>query len=92
MKSKIITIQRLLNDQLVRALPPLYATEDVLLEDKLVICKFHMPSQPNGWAWYVFEGRFIGAKLMIVLLKMIIDFLAWCMALKKKRVIFCYQN
>lgn len=54
---KIITIQRLLNDIMVKALPPLYATENVPLKDKLVICRFHMPQDPEGWVWYAFEGE-----------------------------------
>jgi len=61
MKPKKITIQRLLNDELIKALPALYATEDVPLEDKLIVCRFHMIDQPNGWSWYVFEGELLEA-------------------------------
>ncbi len=56
MQSKIITIQSVLSDQLVKALPPLYSTDNVPLEDQLVICKFHMPTESIDWVWYVFEG------------------------------------
>lgn len=56
MRSKIITIQSVLSDQLVKALPPLYSTDNVPLEDRLVICKFHMPTESNDWVWYVFEA------------------------------------
>ena len=55
MKSKVIVIPGL-NDQLASALPPLYATDNVPLTNKLVVCKFYMSTESNDWVWYVFEG------------------------------------
>lgn len=45
---------KLLTAEITDRLPRLYATENVPLEDKTVICKFF---DPTGRAtWYVFEG------------------------------------
>lgn len=54
---RVITLERLLNEIIIKTLPPLYATDGVPLEDKIVICRFYMPSRSNGWEWYVFEGE-----------------------------------
>src|SRR5262245_28328540 len=36
-------------------LPPLGATKDIPLEEKIVICKYYTPK--SDLAWYVFEGQ-----------------------------------
>lgn len=46
---------KLLTKEIIEALPPIYATENIKLEDKIVICKFFSPV--SNWTWYVFEGE-----------------------------------
>lgn len=45
----------LLNQGIIKELPPLHSTEHIPLEDTLVICKFFTPD--NDWEWFVFEGE-----------------------------------
>ena len=42
---------KLLNDELIKALPPLYSTENI--KDPIVLCKFFTPD--SSWSWYVLE-------------------------------------
>jgi hypothetical protein len=42
---------KLLNDELIKALPPLYSTEKI--KDPIVLCKFFTPD--SSWSWYVLE-------------------------------------
>jgi hypothetical protein len=42
-----------LTGKIIRALPPIHSTENIPLEDKMIICKFYTP---GGWNWYMFEG------------------------------------
>ena len=42
---------KLLNDELIKILPPLYSTEN--LKDPLIQCKFFTPD--SSWTWYVLE-------------------------------------
>lgn len=42
---------KLLNDELIKTLPPLYSTEN--LKDPLIQCKFFTPD--SSWTWYVLE-------------------------------------
>ena len=42
---------KLLNDELIKTLPPLYATENI--KDPLIQCKFFTPD--SSWTWYVLE-------------------------------------
>lgn len=42
---------KLLNDELLKILPPLYSTEN--LKDPLIQCKFFTPD--SSWTWYVLE-------------------------------------
>jgi len=44
----------LLTKKIIDALPPLYATDGIPLEEKVVICKFFTPDA--NWTWFVFEG------------------------------------
>ena len=44
----------LLPNEVLRELPIIGATENVRLEDKIVICKFFCPN--TDLCWYVFEG------------------------------------
>jgi hypothetical protein len=46
---------KLLTQQIIKALPPLYSTENTPLKEKLVICKFFTPD--SNWTWFVFEGE-----------------------------------
>jgi hypothetical protein len=46
---------KLLTQAIKKALPLLYATDKIPLEEKIVICKFFMPGV--DWTWYVFEGE-----------------------------------
>jgi len=46
---------KLLTPEIIRALPSLYTTEAVRLQDKIVICKFFIPW--TNWTWFVFEGE-----------------------------------
>ena len=41
----------LLNDELIKTLPPLYSTENI--KDPLIQCKFFTPD--SSWSWYVLE-------------------------------------
>jgi hypothetical protein len=40
-------------EQVRRALPPLYATENIPIDDKIVGLKLFCPY--NGWEWYIVE-------------------------------------
>jgi hypothetical protein len=42
-------------EKIFRALPPIRSTEHIPLEERILICGFHMLS---GLNWYVFEGEF----------------------------------
>lgn len=42
---------KLLNDELLKILPPLYSTENI--KDPLIQCKFFTPD--SSWTWYVLE-------------------------------------
>jgi len=44
---------KLLTKEIVAKLPELYATEDVELEDKLILAKLFTPW--STWTWYVIE-------------------------------------
>ena len=44
---------KLLTDALRAKLPPLYATEHVAEEDKIVVAKFFTPD--SNWTWYATE-------------------------------------
>lgn len=46
---------KLLTKEIIKALPSIYATDKIPLENKLVICKFFTPD--SNWSWYVFEGE-----------------------------------
>lgn len=46
---------KLLTEDIIKALPSLYATDNIPLEDKMVICKFFLPG--TYWRWFVFEGQ-----------------------------------
>lgn len=46
---------QLLTQQIKDALPLLYVTDNIPLEDKIVICKFYLPR--TYWSWYIFEGQ-----------------------------------
>lgn len=46
---------QLLTEEIKQALPPLYFTEDIPLEEKIVICKFFTPW--SNWQWFVFEAE-----------------------------------
>jgi len=46
---------KLITKKILAALPPLYATELIPLEEQMVICKFFTPDA--NWTWYVFEGK-----------------------------------
>lgn len=41
----------LLNDELLKIIPPLYTTENI--KDPIVQCKFFTPD--SSWTWYVLE-------------------------------------
>ena len=42
---------KLLTDELIKIIPPLYATENI--KDPLIQCKFFTPD--SSWSWYVLE-------------------------------------
>lgn len=42
---------KLLTDELIKKLPPLYSTENI--KDPLIQCKFFTPD--SSWSWYVLE-------------------------------------
>lgn len=42
---------KLLTDELIKILPPLYATENI--KDPLIQCKFFTPD--SSWSWHVLE-------------------------------------
>jgi hypothetical protein len=44
---------KLLTKAIEKALPPLYATEKIPSDDKLVVAKFFTPD--SGWTWYAIE-------------------------------------
>jgi len=44
---------KLLTKELVAKLPKLYATEDIEIEDKLIVAKLFTPW--STWTWYVIE-------------------------------------
>jgi len=44
---------KLLTKELIAKLPELYATEDIELEDKLILAKLFTPW--SSWTWYVIE-------------------------------------
>ena len=46
---------KLLTQEIIAALPPLYATENIPLENKIVICQFFIPG--TYWKWFIFEGQ-----------------------------------
>ena len=47
---------KLLTEELKKKLPPLYATENVEVEDKVALIKFFHPM--SSWTWYVVEGGY----------------------------------
>lgn len=46
---------KLLTKEIIKKLPKLYATEDIELTEKLVICKFFNPCGVG--TWYAIEGQ-----------------------------------
>lgn len=46
---------KLMTKVIINALPKLYTTDGVKLEDKVIICKFFTPW--SNWTWFVFEGE-----------------------------------
>ena len=42
---------KLLTDELIKTLPPLYSTENI--KDPLIQCKFFTPD--SSWTWYILE-------------------------------------
>ena len=46
----------LLPPSLEKILPPLYATEKIPVEEKIVYAKFFIPTTIIRWTWFVFEG------------------------------------
>ncbi|WP_026804112.1 DUF2958 domain-containing protein [Aliarcobacter lanthieri] len=44
---------KLLSDEQVNKLPPLYATENIATKDKIVKIKFFTPD--SNWTWYAVE-------------------------------------
>jgi hypothetical protein len=44
---------KLMTREIREALPPLYATEDAPMSEKLLVAKFFCPY--NGWRWYATE-------------------------------------
>jgi hypothetical protein len=42
---------KLLTDELIKNLPPLYSTENI--KDPLIQCKFFTPD--SSWSWYILE-------------------------------------
>ena len=44
---------KLLTKEILKRLPPLYATEDIPLEEKIAHVKFFTPDA--GWTWYAVE-------------------------------------
>ena len=46
---------KLLTKEIIKALPPLHSTDNVPLENKMVICKFFAPW--TNWTWFVFEAE-----------------------------------
>jgi hypothetical protein len=42
---------KLLTDELIKILPPLYSTENI--KDPLIQCKFFTPD--SSWSWYILE-------------------------------------
>ena len=44
---------RLLTDEQIKNLPPLYATEKIATKDKIVKIKFFTPD--SSWSWYAVE-------------------------------------
>lgn len=45
---------KLLTEEIERAIPALYSTEEVETQDKTIVCKFF--ALGTGWTWYVVEG------------------------------------
>ena len=45
---------QLLSTELEAQMPQLYTTENVPLEDKVVVAKFFIPD--SNWVWYAVEG------------------------------------
>ena len=45
---------KLLTEELKKKIPPLYSTEEVPMEDKVIVCKFFTPY--SNWTWLVSEG------------------------------------
>lgn len=46
---------KLLTQSIQLALPRIYRTDEIPLNDKIVICKFFTPW--SFWTWFVFEGE-----------------------------------
>lgn len=46
---------KLLTKAIKKALPRLYATDGMPLQDRIVVCKFFMAD--SSWIWYVLEGQ-----------------------------------
>ncbi len=46
---------QLLTKKIITALPKIYATDGVPLDEKIIICKFFTPDA--NWTWFVFEGE-----------------------------------
>lgn len=51
--TKEILQMKLLTKEIIKKLPKLYATEEIELRDKTVVCKFFCPW--SSWTWYVIE-------------------------------------
>jgi len=73
---------KLLTPEIIRALPSLYTTEAVRLQDKIVICKFFTPW--TNWTWFVFEGEKQADGDYL--------FFEWCMVSKRNVEIFYFLN
>ncbi len=46
---------KLITEDIAKALPPLYSTDETPAADKTVVCKFFQPW--GAWTWYVVEGN-----------------------------------
>lgn len=53
---------KLLTKAILNKLPALYATEDVALDEKVLVCKFFHPC--SSWTWYAIEGEEQGDDFM----------------------------
>jgi hypothetical protein len=56
---------KLLTEEIKAKLPKLYSTEEIPLEEKILVCKFFTPD--SSWTWYAVE--FDGKDLFFGLVK-----------------------